>query len=234
MKISERLALIDKISRELQSRFTFGELDDYLTAAGIAHPENVTTNSKWVYSRAALTPLPLSKIIELAEDLGIGARGVGLDTPANWRGTSLFRLFISHISKDKIKATRLKECLVPYGVSGFVAHEDIHPTLEWQDEIMRALFHMDAFIAMHTLGFSASVWTQQEIGFAVARGVKIISLKMGEDPTGFISRRQALPRLKKTAEEIAKEIDELLSKDLLTNDRLSSAKSSLEVVEVPF
>lgn len=127
-----------------------------MTASGIAHPENVTVNSKWVYARAALTPLPLSKIVEIADDLGIGAQGAALSAPANWRGTGLFRLFISHISKEKIKATRLKECLVPYGISGFVAHEDIHPTLEWQDEIMRALFHMDAFIAMHTPGFSAS------------------------------------------------------------------------------
>jgi hypothetical protein len=60
-------------------------------------------------------------------------------------------------------------------------------------------------------------------------------LKMGEDPTGFISRRQALPRLNKKAEEIAKEIDELLSKDSLTNVRLASAKTSLTASEeVPF
>lgn len=235
MKVSERLALIDKIGRELQSRFTFGELDDYLTASGIAHPQNVSANSKWVYSRAALTPLPLAKVVEIADDLGIGAQGAALTTPANWKGTNLFRLFISHISKEKIKATRLKECLAPYGVSGFVAHEDIHPTLAWQDEIERALFHMDGFIAMHTPGFSASVWTQQEVGFAVARGVKIISLKMGEDPTGFISKRQALPRLRRTAEEVAKEVDELLSQDPLTKDRLEVAKASLiDDDEIPF
>jgi hypothetical protein len=57
---------------------------------------------------------------------------------------------------------------------------------------------MDAFLAIHTEGFSKSVWTQQEIGFAGARGVKIISFKMGEDPTGFISKHQALPRLNRT------------------------------------
>ena len=74
MKVSERLALIDKIGRELQSRFTFSELDDYLTASGIVHPQNVAANSKWVYSRAALTPLSPAKILEVADDLGIGAR----------------------------------------------------------------------------------------------------------------------------------------------------------------
>lgn len=102
MKISERLALVDKIGRELQSRFTFSEIDDFLTASGIAHPQNVTTNSKWVYSRAALSRLPLSKIVEIADDLGIGAQGAALSPPANWSGTTRFRLFISHVSREKI------------------------------------------------------------------------------------------------------------------------------------
>jgi hypothetical protein len=105
-------------------------------------------------------------------------------------------------------------------------------------EIERALFSMDAFLAVHTVGFSASCWTQQEIGFAVARGVKIISLKMGEDPTGFISRHQALPRMRRTAEEIAVQIDALLHGDPLTKDRLEAAKRTLAVStsadEIPF
>ena len=119
---------------------------------------------------------------------------------------------------------RLKTCLSDYAISGFVAHEDIHPTLEWQSEIERALHAMDAFIAIHTLGFSQSLWTQQEIGFAVGRGVKIISLKMGEDPTGFISKHQALARRGRTAEAIAKEVDAILSEDEQTSARLAAAK----------
>jgi hypothetical protein len=110
------------------------------------------------------------------------------------KNTKQFRLFISHISKDKHRAMRLKECLEPYAISGFVAHMDVHPTLEWQLEIDRALNFMDAFIAIHTPGFSSSVWTQQEIGFAIGRGVKVISFKMGEDPTSFKSKQQALGR----------------------------------------
>ena len=106
------------------------------------------------------------------------------------------------------------------------ANEDIHPTLEWQVEIERALRNMDAFIAIHTRGFSASIWTQQEIGFAVARDVKIISLKMGEDPTGFISKHQALARGKRTAEEIAKEVDVILANDGRTAERLAAAKKA--------
>jgi hypothetical protein len=79
---------------------------------------------------------------------------------------------------------------------------------------------MDAFLAIHTKGFSKSFWTQQEIGFAVARGVKIILFKMDEDPTGFISKHQALPRLDRNAVDIAKEVSGLLLNDDLTASRM--------------
>lgn len=240
MKVSERLSMIDKIGRELQSRFTYGEINTYLAAFEIDRPGDIHVNSKWVYSKEALRNVPLAKIAQIADDLDIGSAlgASALRTPpANWKDTHHFRLFISHISAAKDKATRLKECLAPYGIGGFVAHEDIYPTLEWQDEIERALFCMDAFVAIHTVGFSASFWTQQEIGFAVARGAKIISLSMGEDPTGFISKRQALPRARKTAEEVAREIDQLLSEDALTRERLVDAKRVLGLYaddEMPF
>ncbi len=152
--------------------------------------------------------------------------------PRNWDNDSDFRLFISHLSRDKEKATRLKTCLSPYAINGFVAHEDIEPTREWQEEIERALHSMDTFLAMHTPGFSQSHWTQQEIGFAVARGVKIISLKMGEDPTGFISRHQALPRRDRTAEEIAAEVDVILRADERTAPLLKEVSPTHNLFDV--
>jgi hypothetical protein len=65
----------------------------------------------------------------------------------------------------------------------------------------------------------------------VARGVKIISFKMGEDPTGFISKQQALPRLNRAAEDIAKEVNALLSSDDLTAGRL---KYAFDANDIPF
>ena len=85
---------------------------------------------------------------------------------------------------------------------------------------------MDVSFAIHTKGFSQSYWTQQEIGFAVCRRVKIISLRMGEDPTGFISVRQALSRLGRTAEAIAIDVEALLKGDELTATRLLSAQKA--------
>jgi hypothetical protein len=51
---------------------------------------------------------------------------------------------------------------------------------------------MDALAALLTLGFSASLWTDQEVGFAYARRVPIIPVRLGIDPHGFMSRFQAL------------------------------------------
>jgi hypothetical protein len=165
------------------------------------------------------------KLSDQPEDQSHGA--MASSPPANWLNPQRFRVFISHIAVHKDKATRLKSCLVRYGIDGFVAHEDIEPTLEWQSEIEKALRTMDAFLAIHTAGFAKSIWAQQEVGYAVGRGVKIISLQMGEDPTGFISKHQALRRGDRKAEEIAAEIDGILAKDPRTRDKLRAAKDAL-------
>lgn len=231
MRITERIELIDKLGRELQSRYSYDGIDLFFAAYDVAPPQNVNANSKWIYSKAALRDAPEDVLLRMAAELEMPVSpetGSIQAPPRNWRDTKLFRLFISHISKDKLIATRLKEALTPYAISGFVAHEDIHPTLEWQGEIERALYAMDAFIAVHTKGFSQSFWTQQEVGFAVGRGAKVISFKMGEDPTGFISKHQALARRNRTAEQIAEEIDRLLTDDRRTSDRLGEAKASVK------
>ena len=239
MKVTDRFDAIDKIGRELQRRFGYSEIDAYLEQFGVNPPNgSVGVNSKWVYSKVALRSAPLAVIARIAHDLGIGslaqlaAQG---NPPAIWRGTNDLRLFVSHISKDKLKATRLRDCLKRYSIQAFVAHEDIEPTREWQSEIEHALFAMDAMVAIHTPGFSRSIWTQQEVGFAIGRGVKIVSLRMGEDPTGFLSKHQALSRGTKSAEDVAKELAQIFADDERTSTRLKEAqvRSRLDE-EIPF
>ena len=231
--------LLDQIGRTLQAKYTFDDLFRYFAELKIKAPDE-TYASKRVFAKEALKAAPDDTLLNIAEELGLKVHSLQGSTvgPLNWKGTTQFRIFISHISKDKDKATRLKECLKAFGISGFVAHEDIQPTAEWQTEVERALYAMDAFIAIYTKGFSESFWTQQEIGFAVGRGVKIISFKMGEDPTGFISKRQALPHRRRLAEEIAKEIDALLSEDELTAAKLLAAKKANGLIaldeDIPF
>src|SRR5215469_6173452 len=161
----------------VETRYGYREIDAYLNEFGISTPhEWHRWNSKREYSALHLYSKPADTIIKIAEDLGLDSfhSSHGISSPSqNWVDTTRFRLFISHIAKNKDKATRLRHCLVPYEISGFVAHEDINATLEWQLEIERALYTMDAFLATHTKGFKDSYWAQQEVGFALGRGVRL-------------------------------------------------------------
>ena len=103
-----------------------------------------------------------------------------------------YTIFLSHRAEVKGKVQELKEGLERYGVSAFVAHSDIQPGKEWQEKILDVLGRMDAFVALLTDGFRDSKWTDQEIGYAIARGVPIISLRFDMDPYGFIEKYQAL------------------------------------------
>jgi hypothetical protein len=69
-------------------------------------------------------------LIELAQHVGFLLEEVpkpGIDPPF-WR-KRMFRLFVSHLSTEKVFAAELQEALLNYGMSGFVAHNDIEPTL---------------------------------------------------------------------------------------------------------
>ena len=70
MRPSEKLTLVDKIGRELQSRYTYEEINAFLAEYSISPPQDVTANSKWVYSKVALRGAALQTIIKIAEELG--------------------------------------------------------------------------------------------------------------------------------------------------------------------
>ncbi|MEA1900976.1 MAG: toll/interleukin-1 receptor domain-containing protein [Thermodesulfobacteriota bacterium] len=99
---------------------------------------------------------------------------------------------MSHRDSFKRTANEIKKSLAFYGISSFVAHEDIEPSEEWIKEIEKALFSMNALLALLSDGFSASVWTNQEVGVAFGRGKFILSVRLREDPQGFVGKFQAL------------------------------------------
>jgi hypothetical protein len=127
-----------------------------------------------------------------------------------------FRLFLSHKSEVKKDVHDLKERLRPFGISSFVAHDDIHPTKTWQDEIENALASMDGFVAILTEKFHESDWTDQEVGYAFARGVPIIAVRLGRDPYGFIGKFQGLSSSWQNAPED-------MARILIKNDRMFGA-----------
>lgn len=103
------------------------------------------------------------------------------------------RLFISHRDVHKVAAKQLAMALEGYGVSAFVAHDTIQPMTTWQNEILKGLSTMEVMLTFITDDFHDSVWTNQEVGYALGKGVPIISLKLeARDPGGFIGVEQAL------------------------------------------
>ena len=138
-------------------------------------------------------------------------------------GDNQLRLFICHRHTDKISAVYLKNQLAKFNVSAFVAHEDIEPTLVWQREIRFALTSMNVFVALLTPDFRDSKWTDQEIGFAVAKKVLIIHVRDGLDPYGFIGETQSLSTSIDSPEELSWGIIKILLKDISTQDKMREA-----------
>ena len=133
-----------------------------------------------------------------------------MDIDLNYWSKKNSRIFISHVSTHKNQANELKRALENIGYRCFVAHDDISPSKEWQKEIIKALSITDVFVSMHYKGFEESTWCQQEIGFALKKGVKIIPLKFEMDPKGFISSVQALNVKSKNFDEIANLINDII------------------------
>ena len=134
------------------------------------------------------------------------------------------RLFISHRDENKKEVAELAVALEGYGISAFVAHNTIEPMEEWQHVIRKALQSMEVMLAFITDTFFESFWTNQEIGFAIGKGIPIIPLKLQKkDPEGFISILQALPGDLALPSASLDGVYKILSEKLGQEDRLRKA-----------
>jgi hypothetical protein len=131
-----------------------------------------------------------------------------------------FRLFISHVTKYKKSASNLKRSLANYGIDCFVAHEDITPSKEWEEEIENGLFTMDALCAIVVPEFIESKWCYQEVGIALGQHKLVISISKGENPYGFFGKFQALKNLT-SASEMANDVWKAITINDSTKDLYS-------------
>lgn len=137
-----------------------------------------------------------------------------------------FRLFISHVSSYHVEASEVAKWLRDkYGIHGFVAHADINPSAVWQDEIETSLSTMDALLALLSPGFSASLWCNQEVGWALGRHSLAIAVRLGEDPRGFAGKFQAIPGGDGSPFGVAQRVFETLAVNPATAGRVGVAVS---------
>ncbi len=117
---------------------------------------------------------------------------------------SIFKVFVSHSSKDVSYATFIKTYLsYNFQMDAFVAHEDIEPSTEWVDEILKVIMSKECgiFISLISQNYKRSEWCNQEAGIAYSLKKKIIPIKlsikdMGErgelTKNGFMNKYQLL------------------------------------------
>lgn len=228
MKQIERLSLVDRIGRELQARMTYTDIDSYLAGFGVNTTKQTSgVNSKWVYVKDLLADASPDLIVRIADELEIPHHYTVKPTLAvaesSFWETNHFRLFISHISKFKKTIGNLQTSLKRYSISAFVAHVDIEPTREWQDEIEAALFSADALAAVLMPEFKESHWTDQEVGIAIGRGLLVVPIIRGLNPYGFIAKYQGLQAANKTVAQVADELFDTLVHSPRTRTKLLSA-----------
>ena len=122
-----------------------------------------------------------------------------------WRDGYL-KVFISHLSSNRERMSALKQNLANWGISAFIAHEDIAASREWRDEVEAGLDSMELLIAVVEPGFKESDWCSQEVGYALGRKIDVIPLCSGLDPFGFFGKIQGIKVKGKLPNVVANEI----------------------------
>lgn len=148
------------------------------------------------------------------------------EEPTFWQ-RGYYRVFISHLTNDKLIASDLKRVMGTLGISCFVAHEDIEPTKVWQDEIVKALITADALCVIISPGIVNSKWCDQEIGFALGRDILCVSLMYGEKPYGILGMSQGVQCEGKKINNVAVAIFNILCTNRKTKDKYTRCIADL-------
>jgi hypothetical protein len=196
----------------------------------LANIHDLTDVKDWprfVREHALKTYDPAEPVRAAARDQYLARRHVSAftraDTPTFWLPDQ-FRAFISHIAEHKVEASALQAALQQFHVTSFVAHVDIEPTKEWENEILSALRSAEALVVLLTSGFHRSKWTDQEVGLVMGRGRLVISVQLDDTvPYGFIGRGQAINGRGRTPAQLARSVFSVLARHETTRKSVAEA-----------
>lgn len=146
-------------------------------------------------------------------------------TQADFWDAGYLKVFISHLSANKQRMSFMKKYFAKWGVSAFIAHEDIEPTREWREEVEAALETMDVMVAVVEPGFKESDWCCQEVGYALGRTIEVIPLRAGMDPFGFFGKYQGIQIKGRMPKDAAHDIVKLLLRKPKCRSRLLQSMS---------
>lgn len=130
------------------------------------------------------------------------------------------KVFLSYSTTNKQLVKGIKDELGKYKLSVFLAHEDIRPSIQWQEEILQALGKCDVFLPVLTKEFKASHWTDQEFGVAIALNKLVFPISVNQKPYGFITRYQTHKFFSPEPQSLAVTLLGVLAADRRFKDRL--------------
>src|ERR1019366_2724584 len=220
MNPSTKVSLVQFIAEKL-SHHSYNEIRFILEQFGLKESSEPSNNT-YEFSINALKDAAPAKLIGLRSHFNSqSVRKENVDSSVWEDGT--FRLFMSHITADKVLVANVKVELEKRGISAFVAHEDIKPTKKWEEEIEKALATCDSLAAFVTPNFHASNWTDQEVGYCIRRRILIIPLGLGATPYGFMGKYQGAQCKGLDAPNIAEKVFSILMEQPLSSAKLANA-----------
>lgn len=109
------------------------------------------------------------------------------------------QVFFSHRDADPRFTYRrllaLKRSMARFGIDAFVAKHSMPPTDDFIAALEAALRQAHVLVGFMSSGYFESPWTQQEIGYALARDIPVIMVSHIEDPIkpeGFVTLHQTV------------------------------------------
>jgi hypothetical protein len=196
---SDKVKLIQRIGESLQHE-SLADLALTLDTFGTPPtdgPSGSATSTKYEYVLGRMASAPDPVIVGVHAHLypdaeeEVGEVAIARPVEGPWKDDE-FRLFLSHTDANRVLAGQIRTRLSDYGIDTYVAHANIKPTTQWQEEIEAALMTCDALAAVLTPDFIESKWCDQEVGVVLGRERCIIGVKQGAVPYGFISKYQAV------------------------------------------
>ena len=103
-------------------------------------------------------------------------------------------VFVSYSSADKDLAGRLKRRLSEFGITAFLAHDDIPGGAEWKDVIRKEIRGCHLLVALVTDTYHEHEYTDQELGMAIFAEKAVVCIGVdGGTPRGFALSYQHIP-----------------------------------------
>lgn len=135
-------------------------------------------DSRRNYLRWAIQDAPDDNLTALHDYL-VGGEQAPVSVSADddpW-GYQPIRVFLSHKWGDAEWVASVRDNLAKYGITAFVAHKDITPSKQWREVIKSGLRSCHMMVAVLHEDFHNSQWCDQEVGWALGRGIPIATLR---------------------------------------------------------